>query len=325
MKRTLMAQIAMGIAFALLITSTVMASGNEDAPQDMETDEYDVYDPVNYLDLEQGLEFEPEDPGDGAYAASPGFDPLVNRTYTFLTWDVISDHLRWDQLPGVKTIFTANSSGEWMYKALPRINQTGEARIVDQDGDGYPELVIWKHYSRGRNMTLEDANITMEEASELLESEGLAGIGISWIKGFTLVYVDRDGDGNPEFIQLSVVKSYKMFASSGNIPVFVHHFRWKGRTSDRDSDGDWEVQSFETGTHSHLNLNADRYPEFVRDHSADYWRGDLRGRSLWDRIRMKASSSKVLDRNSDGSPEMKRTEHVRGSWSDQNGQHHIAW
>ena len=47
MKRTLMAQIAMGIAFALLITSTVMASGNEDAPQDMETDEYDMYDPVN--------------------------------------------------------------------------------------------------------------------------------------------------------------------------------------------------------------------------------------------------------------------------------------
>ncbi|MGA1793195.1 MAG: hypothetical protein ACMUHM_04530 [Thermoplasmatota archaeon] len=319
MKKKMMAASALGLVLALLVTSTSMVIGNEEMGPETVTDGYEELDFDGYLELDGSVDEEIDDVPANTSSTAPRFGPLVKRAYGFLTRDFVGSHSEWEKLPGVKTIFTANSSGEWMYNALPRINATGEARIVDEDGDGYPELVIWKHYSRGSNATVQDLNLTREEIAEHLEAVNLSGIMISWMKGFTLVYIDRDGDGNPEMIQLTVVHFFKVGRSTDAAPRIERSFRWTGRARDRDSDGDWEVQEFHTGTHLMVNLRLDRNPELVKYHNADYIRTDHGGRPMWDRISARASSGKVIDRNSDGYPESKERRSVSGIYRDGDG------
>jgi hypothetical protein len=354
MKRTLIAVGALGAVLALILTSLVMGIGSDNNteghmegttpeeytdqaffeawPSTLELDEEEET-PTSYNFFEAWPSNTEEGPDEAdeiaAYdedaddtssvSAAPKFSKLVNRGYEYLTRDFISEHSHWGRLPKVKTIFTANSSGEWMYKALPRINATGEARIIDQDGDGYPELVIWKHYRRNLTASAEQYNSSAKLIREYSNDADLSGFAVNVNRGFTLIYVDKDGDANPERISLDVIFKLLVHVDRDNIPELVHSFKWFGITRDRDDDGDQDVQRMNVTVKTVLNLKHDRFPEFIMHEKVRYSRMDTRGRQMWDRITAKVNKGMIIDPNSDGNPTIRKHMDLSGRWFDRDG------
>ncbi|MFW3145544.1 MAG: hypothetical protein ACMUIE_01885 [Thermoplasmatota archaeon] len=253
-------------------------------------------------------------------STDPPFSGLARRVYHYLTVDFISKHSNWEELPSVKTIFTANSSGEWMYDALPRINATGEARIVDRNGDGIAELVIWHHHNRSANLSYAEVNISNLEAE--LSDDHLSKLQSStygMYGGFTLYYLDKDGDKIPETIILRVIRKVYTDLNPDGSFEFQKGFSWTGTVLDLDDDGDREYEGFGTSKHTWMDLNGDGCTEIRTTEKADYRRADLFGRPLYDSIHARISRSRYFDRDSDGSPEFSTSYSLAGIWKDDDG------
>ncbi len=327
MNKTMIAIGALGAVLALLTASMVMgieSTGTEEMNEKIPINdemEYDLFEEwTDDTELEQDIEEDLEVPDVvDTNPTSPRFQKLVKRSYHFLNKDFIGKYSNWDKLPIVKTIFTANSSAEWMFKALPRINATGEGRIIDRNGDGYPELVIWKHYQRNAVVSSDQMNLTMNAMRNHTEDADLSGLVIYGYSGFTLVYVDRDGDANPEMISLKVSNGFKVDINGDGTPEMVHAFNWYGVTYDRDDDGDWDLQKFNTSIRTVVDINNDRIPELVRYEKANFMRANVRGRQMWDKITASASRGMSFDRDSDGNPSVRKHFSLQGSWMDRDG------
>ncbi|MEA3557944.1 MAG: hypothetical protein U9R75_01695, partial [Candidatus Thermoplasmatota archaeon] len=341
MKRALIAFGALGAVLTLLLTSAVLGNESIATGEDKEqtgSSRYNFFEawpsnseengtniPTPYFQSEYWANSE-----DGLSEAEINMDDdpedndpyghLVKRSYHFLTTGFVSQHCDWAKLPQVRSIYTANSSGRWMYNNLPRINATGEARIIDRDGDGVAELVIWKHIIAKDNV-LDDTNGSIISRLSGNASVLPVDVNTSVVRNsaFVLIYMDRDGDGTPEIIILSYWNRIRVILSPGNIPIAGYNFNWKGSAYDMDDDGAWNVESFRTSELFKMDMDNDGFDEIIKGHEATYRRIDRAGRPIWDRISATALNKLYIDRNSDGNPEIRSGRTVTGCMVDRNG------
>ncbi|MGA1848112.1 MAG: hypothetical protein ACMUHB_02115 [Thermoplasmatota archaeon] len=314
MKRIWIGATAFAVVLALLVTSTVIAlESTEEEPEPKDTE---VMNEQNMNDLfESILEGDEMEAGEEGSGDVLRFAPLVKRANQWFMADFITGHSEWDRLPTVKTIFTAESAGKWMYEALPRINETGEALIVDEDGDGQAEMVLWKHVEEAGVPADELELDRIEEAKDIDLSGSVVKGRISWV----LLYIDRNDDANPELVTLNYTRKVIMDTDDDGRPEGYMSFRWMGICADWNSDGVWDVQGFRTGYALVIDLNSDRAPEIKLHRSAAYMRFSRPGSPTWNRIEAHASKGKVLDLDSDSVLELLERSSVRAIWINRDG------
>ncbi|MFO8051326.1 MAG: hypothetical protein R6V01_06465 [Thermoplasmatota archaeon] len=241
----------------------------------------------------------------------PGYDELVKRVYRYLTIGFPSNHCDWGRLPTVKDIFTANSSGRWMYRMLPRINATGEARIMDVNGDGIAELVIWRHViANGTTVS------PSREGNFSFQGEDLYGNRSS---AFTLFYVDRDGDMNPEVIILHYHNVIRSLSTGTNTNVLLLEFHWRGIAMDLNDDGVRDAERFSTSRHLLSDRDQDENRELVIRHKASYSRSKVSSGRTWNLIKCTGTKFIYKDADSDGYPEVRSNFGISGHFIDRDG------
>jgi len=311
MKKIWIGAAAFAAVLALLVTSTVMAleAAESDEPKDKEVlKEEDMNDPFELmLEEDDAIEEESTD--------IPRFAPLVERANRWFTVDFITGHSEWEKLPPVKTIFTAGSAGKWMYEALPRIHETGEAVIVDRDEDGYAEMVLWKYVEDVRVSVDELELDRVEEAKDLDLSGSVIKGRISWV----LLYIDRNDDANPELVTLNYSKKMVLDIDGGGDPEGSISFHWMGICTDWNSDGARDAQGFRTGTLLVIDLNNDRVPEIRLRRNAGYMRFRRPMSPTWNRIEAHAMQEKVIDLDSDTAPELVQKSSMKAVWINGDG------
>ncbi len=313
MKRIWIGATAFVVVLALLVTSTVIAlesTGEEPEPKDT-----DVMKEEDINDLFESILEEDEEAGEDGTADVLRFAPLVKRANQWFTVDFVTVHSEWERLPPVKTIFTTESAGKWMYEALPRINDTGEALIVDEDEDGQAEMVLWKHVEEAGIPTDELELDRIEEARDIDLSGSVVKGRISWV----LQYIDRNDDANPELVTLNYTWKVILDIDGDGRPEGYMSFHWIGISADWNSDGVWDVQGFRTGNVLVIDLNGDGAPEIKLHKSAAYMRFKRPGSPTWNRIEAHAYKGKVLDLDSDSALELVKRSSVKAVWINRDG------
>jgi len=320
MKTAVWTATALGLVIALLLSAVVIAEEGSDESA-MEGVDEEMLEEYQEILEEETSELDPSISEEND-VTGPSFPAMVRRSYNYLTASFIRNHSMWGRLPAVKDLLVAPSPGRWMYANLSRINATGEARIIDRDGDGVAEFVLWVHTDHGRKeITTSDYetdlpdDISLTARTNTVTQTSVVYWKIMWI----LKYVDRDGDGTPEMIGLSYHRIIAVDLNANGSPEYISAFTWHGREMDRDDSGTWDVQAFHTRSGVRLDRNGDGNPEYRAVHAASYGRSNGRTGRTWDQIHATAWRAYSKDADSDGNPEIARSMKLVGKWMDRNG------
>lgn len=244
----------------------------------------------------------------------PNFPGLVRAVRENYTGVIPMNHLHWDMLPPIKQIFTADSSYEFLMAALEHANPDDNITIKDQDEDGIPEMVIWRNVTRFHR-TLRDEDVTL--------------VGV---RSFTLRYMDRDDDMNPEMISLNVRIMAGAVDEDGNV-MGRYSSHWSGMVMDGDDDGSHNLQVYRRNSTLVIDRNVDGKPDMKRFSSISYGRYRGGSSTSWNIISFRAErglrsinfgervaiKGNYIDRDGDGWPERISGSRVRTSYTDRDG------
>ncbi len=295
--------LTLGLTLALVIMGFWAAVGTSSGEVPFEEDVYE-----NTV---------PEEIDDGSITMDPpNFPGIVRAVRENYTRVIPTNYLHWDMLTPVKQIFKADSSYEFLMAALEHADPKDNITIKDRDEDGIPEMVIWKNVTRFHR-ALQDED---------------AGVMLVGVRHFTLLYIDRDDDMNPEMILLNV----RIRAGAINEVCNVmgrYSFHWSGMVRDGDDDGFHNLQAYRTNSTLIIDLDGDGKPDLKRFSRISYGRYRNGNSPSWNVIFFRAGKGyrsinigervaikgNYIDRDGDGWPEKISGSRIRTAYTDRDG------